>query len=141
MTVNPIDPTKPTITRDVITDLWPLYADGAASADTRALVEEFLRRDPDWAQAMQAARAAPLPPPDAKPDQETRMFNRIKSRQRLLRWMLMLAMIFTCQAFGRIIADTSWDVSPRAFIATAAVAGVFWIGFFIAVVRVRKVGI
>jgi hypothetical protein len=57
-----------------------------------------------------------------------------------MRWMLLLAMIFTVQAFGRIIADTSWDVSPRSFIATACVAGLFWIGFIIAILRCRKLG-
>ena len=39
------------ITRDVIADLWPLYADGSVGADSRALIEEFLKEDPQWAQA------------------------------------------------------------------------------------------
>ena len=30
------------ITRDVITDLWPLYESGEASRDTRTIVDEFL---------------------------------------------------------------------------------------------------
>ena len=37
-------------TRDVIKDLLPLYLAGEASADSRALVEEHLDRDPDLAQ-------------------------------------------------------------------------------------------
>ena len=49
------------------------------------LIENPQRPFPDWAKAMQDAQAAPLPSPAAKPDQETRMFNRIKSRQR---WLL-----------------------------------------------------
>ncbi len=130
------------ITRDVITDLWPLYADGAASPDTRALVDEFLRSDSQWAAAMQSAQstAKSLPAPATNPDQEARMFNRIKLSQRIMRWMLMFAMIFTMQAFGRIIADTTWTVSPRAFIATAAVAGVFWIAFSVFAIRVHRLG-
>lgn len=35
-------------TRDIITDLLPLYFSGEASADTRALVEEFFAQDPDF---------------------------------------------------------------------------------------------
>lgn len=35
-----------TVTKDVIRDLMPLYAAGEASADTRRLVEEFLRAHP-----------------------------------------------------------------------------------------------
>jgi anti-sigma factor RsiW len=37
------------VTRDVIVDLWPVYEAGDASADTRALVEEFLSADPELA--------------------------------------------------------------------------------------------
>jgi anti-sigma factor RsiW len=36
------------LTRDVISDLWPLYVTGEASPDTRRLVEEFLASDPTF---------------------------------------------------------------------------------------------
>jgi hypothetical protein len=42
-----------TVTRDVILDLLPLYFAGEVSADTRALVDEFLRTDPDFARMSQ----------------------------------------------------------------------------------------
>ena len=38
-----------TITRDVIYDLLPGYFAGEASADTRALIDEFLMTDPEFA--------------------------------------------------------------------------------------------
>jgi hypothetical protein len=129
------------ITRPVIADLWPLYVDGTASADTRALVDEYFHENPEWAATLRnAARdmKTVLPLPAMKPDHEVQVLNRIKRRFRVMRWMLLLAMVFTAQAFGRIVADTSWDVSPRAFIATACVAGAFWIGFCIAVLRCRR---
>ena len=34
------------ITKDVIADLMPLYPAGEVSADTRALVEDFLKANP-----------------------------------------------------------------------------------------------
>lgn len=37
------------ITRNVILDLLPLYLDDEVSADTRALVEEYLETDPELA--------------------------------------------------------------------------------------------
>jgi hypothetical protein len=37
------------VTREMVVDLLPLYESGEASADTRAAVEEFLRRDPSLA--------------------------------------------------------------------------------------------
>jgi hypothetical protein len=38
------------VTREVIIDLLPAYFSNEASADTRALVEEFFRQDPEFAE-------------------------------------------------------------------------------------------
>jgi hypothetical protein len=35
------------------------------------------------------------------------------------------------------VADTSWDVSPRNFIVTAAIAAAFWIAFLVSLWRMR----
>jgi len=48
-----------------------------------------------------------------------------------------LAILFSAFAFGRIVSDTSWDVSPRNFIITAAIATCFWIAFFVTLWRMR----
>ena len=64
-------------------------------------------------------------------DHELRTLQQIKRRLAGPRWLLLLAMIFTMQAFGRIVSDTSFDVSPRKFIATAAVAAIFWAAFLV----------
>ena len=47
-------------------------------------------------------------------------------------------MIMSGLAFGRIISDTSFDVSPRRFIITAAIALSFWIAFFVKLIRGRR---
>ena len=49
-----------------------------------------------------------------------------------------MAMIFSGFAFGRIVSDTSWDVSPVNFIVMATIAGAFWVAFFTRLVWVRK---
>lgn len=49
------------VTRDVVTDLLPLYVSGEVSTDTKALVEAYLRMDPELARAVAAARALELP--------------------------------------------------------------------------------
>ena len=62
------------VTRDVITDLLPVYSSGEASADTRALVEEFFKQDPEFArlaldqesQAMLKPMPVNLPPEHEK---------------------------------------------------------------------------
>ena len=42
------------VTHEVVSDLWPLYASGEASADTRTLVDEHLRGHPDFARRLEA---------------------------------------------------------------------------------------
>jgi anti-sigma factor RsiW len=76
------------VTRDVVTDLLPLYVAGEASADTRALVEEFLRQDPELDRQAREARLEPLaasgaPRPAVPPDVELRSLRRTRG---LLRW-------------------------------------------------------
>ena len=73
------------VTQDVIHDLVPAYLSGEASADTVALVEEFLRLDPDLARTVEALRANPLPelPIAMRPTQEKETLDMTKE---LLRW-------------------------------------------------------
>ncbi len=49
------------ITRDVVLDLLPLYMAKEASADTRALVEEYLKTDPALAEMAKDPAAMGLP--------------------------------------------------------------------------------
>ena len=55
------------ITRNVIIDLLPLYLADEVSADTRALVEEYLKTDPQLvkiakqSQAIESSRDIPVP--------------------------------------------------------------------------------
>ena len=105
------------VSKAIITDLWPLYSSGNASQDTRALVETFLREDPRLADGVRRVAPADRTPGSASS----------RRRIRIFRGVLLLAMVFTFQAFGRIVSDTSWDVSPRNFIAVASFAAVFWI--------------
>jgi anti-sigma factor RsiW len=126
-----------TVTRPVIVDLWPAYASGEASAETRALIEEFLRGDPELARQLQKNPLAALEPPSLPPDTEMRAFALARRRLRGYPWLLQLAVLFSALAFARIVSDTSWDVSPRQFIITAAIAAAFWIAFFVSLWRMR----
>ena len=36
------------VTREVVTDLLPIYFSGEASGDTKVLVEDYFRQDPDF---------------------------------------------------------------------------------------------
>jgi hypothetical protein len=129
------------VTRDVIVDLWPLYVSGEASQDTRGLIEDFLREDPVLARQLSQSADGPVPGqdvPSLSPDHELKTLARIKRRLAGPIWLLQLALVFTCLAFGRIVSDTSFDVSPRKFIATAAVAACFWAAFLWNLFRGRR---
>jgi hypothetical protein len=129
------------VTREVIHDLWPLYAADEASADTRALVEEFLRQDAEFADLLRGQGEESLlrnEVPKLSPDREAQALRRTKRLLHGRDWFLFFAIMFSCFAFGRIVSDTSWDVSPANFIATATIAGLFWIAFFTRLLWVRK---
>lgn len=128
------------VTRQVINDLWPVYAAGEASADTRALVEAFFRQDPEHAKALQEQGAEAMLQqeiPKLPPDLEAKALRRTKCLLLGWDWTIFFAILFSCFAFGRIVADTSWDVSPVNFIITASIAVAFWVAFFVRLVWVR----
>jgi hypothetical protein len=128
------------ITRDIVSDLWPLYESGEASADTRALVEEFLKSDYEFARRLQEdSKVLAAVPISLSPDQETKALSR--TRQAMLRkdWPLFFAILFSAMSFGRIVSDTSFDGSPKRFIITASIAVLFWIWFLVRYARKLKV--
>jgi hypothetical protein len=121
------------VTREVITDLWPIYVTGEASADSVKLVQEFLAKDHELAAALEDNAADQLVAsrvPQLSPSIEARALSRTKRILHPFNWLFFFAVLFSCFAFGRIISDTSWDVSPRNFILTAAIALCFWVAFF-----------
>ncbi len=63
-----------TISRGVIDDLYPLYAAGEASPDTRALIEEYLAGNPGAAASLREPMK--LPPVEPPPDLEVRALKR-----------------------------------------------------------------
>jgi anti-sigma factor RsiW len=84
------------ISRDIVKDLIPVYLAGDASADTQALVESYLKTDPELARDVTAARATSLglpatPPPSAEKQALDATRQLIKSRTSTLA----VAMIFT----------------------------------------------
>jgi hypothetical protein len=133
------------VTRDIIADLYPLYLSGDASPDSRRIVETFLNEDPEFALSLTEAgteaaqnRLAAHNPQSLPPDHELKTLDRVKRRLSGPLWLLQLAIMSTCLAFGRIVSDTSFDVSPRKFIVTAVIAFCFWVAFFVKLFRGRR---
>jgi anti-sigma factor RsiW len=100
------------VTRDVITDLLPLYASGEASADTRALVDDYLRANPDFAATVNAAAedrtdALLTASSNGLPESTERAaLERSRSILRRRSWAMGLAFFFTLLPFTIVHTDT-----------------------------------
>jgi len=119
------------ITRDIVKDLLTVYLAGEASADTRALVEEWLRQDPELARQVEAAQRGDLPPVAVPaPSVETRSLDKTRRHFRLRAVVLGAAIYFTTlpltvtfnsSGFKGLLID-DWLGRGLAL----AVAGVLW---------------
>jgi hypothetical protein len=129
------------VTRNVVADLWPVYESGEATADTRALVDEFLKTDPDFAATLRAAVGARPPQVDLQPETKLAALKRTRDLVRgngWLRGLRLFAIVMTIFSFVRVITDTSWDVSPRRFIAEAVMAVISWTAYVVLLNRYRR---
>jgi|ERR1700690_67016 len=129
------------ITREIITDLYPLYLSGDASADTRRLVEDYLKEDSEILRTLEQSGRDPLAgqaAPSLPPDLELKTLKQLRRKLLGPMWLMRFAIMFSCLAFGRIVADTSFDVSPRNFIVTAVIALCFWVAFFVKLFRGQR---
>lgn len=120
------------MTRNVVVDLLPLYHSGEASADTRAIVEDYLRRDPSLRRLAEADDAAEAPVPANDPERAA--VERTRRLLRLRSWTMAFAILCTLLPLsfahldGRLtffmFRDVPWS---RALWALAALLWVFYV--------------
>jgi anti-sigma factor RsiW len=121
------------VTKDIINDLIPLYAANECSADTRALVEEYLRQNPRLAEELRRIINTPVAgaaPPGHGLD-EARAFREARRRLRRRSWLMALAIFFSCAPFSYFSDDkrTWWmlrDATGSALVF-AALGLVLWL--------------
>jgi predicted anti-sigma-YlaC factor YlaD len=97
------------VTREVILDLLPLYLAGEASPATRALVEEYLKQDPELAQRIRlqwAESFAKAMPSDLPPELELRSLRRTRSLLGWQRWLFGFAITFSALSLS---SELSWE--------------------------------
>ena len=88
------------VTREVVTDLLPVYFSGEASGDTKALVEDYFHQDPDFERIARSA-ATPLEtlraaaPIAAGPEKEKRDLESIRWGLRRRQWLFAGALFLT----------------------------------------------
>jgi hypothetical protein len=120
------------VTRDIVIDLLPLYQSGEASKDTRAAIEEFLRKDPSLTQVA-GQDAAPIVPATAASELERRTITRTRAAIRWRSWTLGAAIWFTLLPFsfafrgGRVTFFMLRD-QPES-VLLLLVAAVLWVQY------------
>jgi hypothetical protein len=123
------------ITREVITDLLPVYESGEASRDTRVLVEEFLQHDAEFARLVKAGRAispgSPTTRTDAASSAEYTAVQRTRRALRRKSWTLALGVFFTLLPFvfafdGGGVTFFMWRDEPGARLFLVSAAWLWW---------------
>jgi hypothetical protein len=127
------------VTRAVVNDLLPLYLAGEASADTRALLEEYLRDHPDFAEEVRR-RAEPPPvlpaAPALPPDHEAATLERVRAFQRHRTHLRAFAIAWTLMPLTVVFEDggVRWIMlrdNPLQAAMFAAAAVLCWAGYVV----------
>jgi predicted anti-sigma-YlaC factor YlaD len=118
----------------VIIDLLPLYLEGEVSDETRALIEEHLKNDPQLAKLAEQAKVAPslqeIPAPLKK---ETEMEALKKVKKLMIQHNVFLALAVILTLMMGISYIFLWD-EPRGAAAPfvfGGLAAMFWFAFFV----------
>jgi hypothetical protein len=88
------------ITREVVTDLLPIYYSGEASSDTKSLVEEYFRDNPDFERVARSA-GTPLetlrtaPPVAAGSEKEKRDLESVRCGLDRRKWLFGVSLFCT----------------------------------------------
>ena len=136
------------ITRDIITDLLPLYESGEASPDSRSLVEEYFQQDPEFARLVQSESTQTLPdrfPATLPKDLEMQTLEKTKNLLRRRTWLLASAILFSLWPFSFTFDSHgiywAWAQTPLAALAFASGAVVLWISYFRTINRIKNSGL
>jgi ferric-dicitrate binding protein FerR (iron transport regulator) len=121
------------VTKEIINDLIPLYTANECSADTRALVEEYLQQNPAQAEELRRILSTPIPggAPAAKNLDEVRAFREARRRIRRRSWLMAFAIFFTLAPLSFVTTKTvSWWMLRDAP-GSAAIYGVIGLAFWV----------
>ena len=126
------------IPQHVILDLLPLYLADEVSKETRGLIEEYLKTDPQLATLAEKAiggfrHATSLQEIPAPLKKETEMEALKKVRKFMVQHHVFLALAVVLTIMVGISYIFLWD-EPRGAVAPyvfGGLAGIFWIAFFL----------
>ncbi len=126
-----------TISKDIMTDLLPVYYSGECSQDTKDLIEQYFQSHPEFEQQAKAMFKNPFPEHLAQPLKQSAEYKSLKRTKRLLRLRATLmgfAIFFSLAPFSvsNVDGKTHWMIleSPTAACIYGAIGILFWIGYF-----------
>lgn len=135
------------LTREVVTDLLPVYFSGEASRDTKALVEDYFREHPDFEQIARSG-GSPLEtlgaasPIAAGSEKEKRDLESVRCGLQRRKWLFALGLFFTFSPVSfyfthgplnsRMVRDTLWEAAFEW-----SLAALFWF-LYLAYVRLGR---
>lgn len=124
------------VTRDVIYDLLPGYFSGDISPDTKALVDEFLRQDPEFSRMMERFRVVFREPHPAAaaaaPSGDKETFERarhwLQKRSELRGYVIAFGIaavfvLFIALLRAQVVGNGAPWLMALAFAATSIIAG------------------
>ena len=123
---------KEKIPQHVILDLLPLYLAEEVSDETRTLIEDYLKTDPQLATLAEQAKHAPsLQEIPAPLNKETEMKAYKKGKKLMIQHNVFLgfAVFTTFLSFPAFVSLR--DEDPLAPFFIAGIAVIFWVAFFI----------
>ena len=137
-----------TVSRDVIMDLLPAYLSGEASADTRSLIEDYMKQDAEFATHVKSEAKGILSPGvlrSLSPDREMEAMRRTKRLLRRRAWHLAAAIFFTLTAvsyqYGPEGFKWTWHDAPSVSVLLLVVGAVFWVVYFRSKHRLKITGV
>ena len=126
------------ITKEVITDLMPLYLSNECSEDTKKLVDEYLKANPSFAEQVKSFSKNPLPHAalhlPGKPE-EMIALKKTKHLLKLRTYVMAFAIFCTLAPFSFIYTNGKFfwlfAESPGSALVYAVFALALWAAYFV----------
>ncbi|MGI8437958.1 MAG: hypothetical protein ACR2NX_13830 [Chthoniobacterales bacterium] len=126
------------LTHDIIHDLIPLYAAHECSVDTRAVIEDYLRRHPEEAAGLRQAMTSPALASGPLPQNldEMEALRRARRQVQFRSWMMAFAIVFSIVPLSFLHLNnghTYWFFreSPISALIYGGIGIAIWISYFI----------
>jgi len=125
------------VTKEIITDLFPLYAANECSQDSRALVEEYLRKNPGQSEELRRVMNMSVLSGGARlaGSEEVRSLHEARRRVRRQSWLMALAIFFSLVPFSFLVTSERlywlFRESPGSAVAYAVIGVALWGAYFL----------